>query len=932
MATESKQTREEMPKTYNPAAVEGPTYERWEESGAFTPPPPPTAGKLADGPFDRAQDRQTGKEPYSVIMPPPNLTGELHLGHAMMDTVEDILVRWRRMQGRSTLWLPGVDHAAIAVHTLIERQLAEEGLTRRDIGREAFLARTWEFVNRNRKRIFEQHKRLGISADWTRERFTMDPGPALAVRTIFVQLFEKGLIYRGNRLINWCPGCQSALSDLEVDHIDEDSFLWHVKYPLIDKAGKDTGEFITIATTRPETIMADTAIAVHPGDERYAHLRGAKARVPVINREIPIIEDEAIDPAFGSGALKVTPGHDQTDFEIGERHGLPIVNVMNPDGTLNEEAGPYAGVDRFEARKRIVADLKAQGLLEREEPYRHSIGVCERCGSVVEPLMSEQWFVAMSKEYEKNGARRSISGDALKAVIEGWTGPSGKTTQIKMVPERHTKVYQNWLENIRDWCISRQLWWGHRIPVWYCDNEHMTVAVEDPTKCATCGSTEIEQDEDTLDTWFSSALWPFSTLGWPEETQDLRYFYPTSVMETGYDIIFLWVARMIMMGIFATDEAPFEWVYFHGTVRDDQGQRMSKSKGNGVDPEVLIDRYGSDAVRFKLITAGGTGNDQRLEEQRIEAARNFANKLWNASRFVLSQLEPGEIVPALDPSLQSMLPTEDRWILSRLERLTGEADRLMERFELGEAGREIEEFVWDELCDWYLEIAKVRERSGDEASPLPVLVHVLDACLRLLHPYMPYVTEEIWSGSGDLRGHLPDAGSDLVMTATYPAPADVWRDEDAEREISLVLDIVRAVRNIRRERGIDAGSWIEAYVVADGAMAKHGPTIEQLARVRPLRIIANRAAAPSESVATAVLAGALVVLPLAGLFDFEAERAKLQKQRAEDQAQVERLETQLRNDKFTSGAPAQVVADVRERLQAALGRIEGLEARLAELQ
>ncbi|HLF72297.1 MAG TPA: valine--tRNA ligase [Dehalococcoidia bacterium] len=924
MATESKQTREEMPKAYNPAAVEGPTYRRWEESGAFTPPEPPPAGKLADG--------QTGKEPYTIVMPPPNLTGELHLGHALGDSIEDLLVRWRRMQGRPALWLPGVDHAAIAVHTLIERQLSEEGLSRRDIGREAFLERTWEFVRKNRARIAEQHKRLGDSADWSRELFTMDPGPALAVRTIFVRLFEKGLVYRGNRLINWCPGCQSALSDLEVDHVDEDSFLWHVKYPLIDMAGKDTGEFITIATTRPETIMADTAIAVHPGDGRYTHLRGAKARVPVINREIPIIEDEAIDPEFGSGALKVTPGHDQTDFEIGERHGLPIVNVMQPDGTLNEEAGPYAGVDRFEARKRIVADLKAQGLLEREEPYRHSIGVCDRCGSVVEPLMSEQWFVAMSKEYEKNGATRSISGDALKAVSEGWTGPSGKTTQIKMVPERHTKVYQNWLENIRDWCISRQLWWGHRIPVWYCEDEHMTVAVEDPTKCATCGSTEISQDEDTLDTWFSSALWPFSTLGWPEETQDLRYFYPTSVMETGYDIIFLWVTRMIMMGIFATDEAPFEWVYFHGTVRDDRGQRMSKSKGNGVDPEVLIDRYGSDALRFKLITAGGTGNDQRLEEPRIEAARNFANKLWNASRFVLSQLEPGETVPALDPSQQAMLPTEDRWILSRLERLTGEADRLMERFELGEAGREIEEFVWDELCDWYLEIAKVRQRSDDEVSPLPVLVHVLDACLRLLHPFMPYVTEEIWSGSGDLRGHLPDPGSELVMTAAYPAPADAWRDEAAEREIGLVLDIVRAVRNIRRERGIDAGTWIDAYVVADGAMAKHGPAIEQLARVRPLRIVANRAAAPSESVATAVLAGALVVLPLAGLFDFEAERAKLQKQRAEEQAQVERLETQLRNDKFTSGAPAQVVADVRERLEAARGRIDGLEARLAELQ
>ncbi len=897
-----------MPKAYNPAAVEASIYQRWEQSGAFTP-------QVDDA-----------KEPFTVIMPPPNLTGELHLGHAMMDTVEDILVRWRRMQGRSTLWLPGVDHAAIAVHTLIERQLAAEGLSRRDIGRAAFLERTWDFVNKNRARIFEQHKRLGISADWTRERFTMDPGPAKAVRTIFVDLYEKGLIYRGNRLINWCPGCQSALSDLEVDHVELSSFLWHVRYPLLDAQEKETGEFITIATTRPETIVADSAIAVHPDDERYKHLQGTKARLPIIGRPLPIIPDDAIDPVFGTGALKVTPGHDPVDFEIGERHGLPLISAIAPDGRMNNEAGPYDGMDRFAARDAIVADLREQGLLVKEEPYTHAVGVCDRCGSVVEPLMSEQWFVAMNQQYDTlpDGTPRSLAGDALRAVREGWTNPDGKTTQVKMVPERHTRVYENWLENIKDWCISRQIWWGHRIPVWYCDTcGEMTVAVEDPKACANCGGEALIQDEDTLDTWFSSALWPMSTLGWPDDTADLRYFYPTSVMETGYDIIFLWVARMIMTGIYAMNDVPFEHVYFHGTVRDDQGQRMSKSKGNGVDPLVLASRYGSDALRYKLVTAGGTGNDQRLEEPRMEAARNFANKLWNVSRFILPYLEQGQRAEALDPAAKDARPVEDRWILSRLERLVANADRLMERFELGEAGREIQEFIWDEFCDWYVEIAKTRLRSDGGDSPLPVLVHVLDTCLRLLHPYMPYVTEEIWSGTGNVRSHLPEADAEMIMLAAYPQPSEVWRDDAAEREMALVLDIVRSVRNLRRERHIDAGRWIETYVLMGAAMSRHTAAIENLARVRPLHIIAERGEAPAEGVATAVLDGAQVILPLAGLFDFTAERANLEKQRAQAQAAVTSSQAQLSNERFTANAPAEVVAAARERLEAAAGTSRG---------
>jgi valyl-tRNA synthetase len=914
MAT-TEQTREEMPKAYNPASVEARIYKRWEDSGAFTP------------------SIDHGKEPFSIIMPPPNLTGELHLGHAMMDTVEDILIRWRRMQGRPALWLPGVDHAAIAVHTLIERQLAAEGLSRHDIGREAFLERTWEFVNRNRARIFEQHKRLGISTDWSRERFTMDPGPAKAVRTIFKDLYDKGLIYRGNRLINWCPRDESALSDLEVDHEEEQSFLWHVRYPLVDGSGQDTGEYVTIATTRPETIVADTAIAVHPDDERYKRLLGSKARVPTTGREIPIIADEAVDPTFGAGALKVTPGHDPTDFEIGERHNMPIVTAIAFDGSMNEEAGPYAGMDRFAARDAIVADLKAQGLLVKEEPHTHSIGHCSRCGAIVEPLLSEQWFVAMTKVYG-DGANgpRSLAGDALKAVVDGWIGPDGTKKQIKIVPDRHAKVYVNWLENIRDWCISRQIWWGHRIPVWYCDScGEMTVAIEDPTSCEHCGSGQVRQDEDTLDTWFSSALWPFSTLGWPADTEDLRYFYPTTVMETGWDILFFWVARMIFMGIFAMGEIPFEWVYLHGMVRDDNGEKMSKSKGNVVDPVLLVDRYGSDAARFKLVTAGGTGNDQRLEEPRIEAARNFANKLWNASRFVLSNLDAGERVSPVDHAAKAFLPVEDRWILSRLEGLVENADRLLERFELGEAGREMHEFLWDEFCDWYLEMAKIRLRSGEGPSPMPVLVHALDTCLRLLHPYMPYVTEEIWSGSGDLRSHLADEQRAQLVVSDYPRSTQQWRDAAAEGEMSLVLEIVRAVRNLRRERGIDAARWLEAYVVSEAPLGHHAAAIETLARVRPLHIVPAVVDAPSDSVATAILDGASVVLPLAGLFDSTAERATLEKQRAEAQQQVESLERQLANESFTARAPEKVVAEARERLEAARTRLAGLDGRLKEL-
>jgi len=927
-----------MPKAYQPAEVEGRLYRMWEEAGYFTPQGDP------------------GKEPFVIIMPPPNLTGELHLGHALTDTVEDILIRWHRMRGEPALWLPGIDHAAIAVHVLVERDLASEGLTRHDIGREAFLERVWEFVNKSRARIFDQHRRLGASADWTRERFTMDPGPTRAVRTAFYQLYQSGLIYRGERLINWCPRCQTALSDLEVDHEERDGHLWHVRYPLIDGAGKETGEFITIATTRPETIVADVAIAVSPEDERYRHLVGGKARLPIIGRELVIVADEAIEKEFGTGALKVTPGHDQLDFEIGQRHALPIVNAINPDGTMNDEAGPYVGMDRLACREAIVRDLDQQGFLVKTEPYRHAVGTCDRCGTVVEPLISEQWFVAVNKEYAPG---RSLASEALQVVNDG---------HIRFLPPRFTKIYTSWMENIRDWCISRQLWWGHRVPVWYCDARlpdgqacGATIVpppeIETPSACEQCGGTSLRQDEDTLDTWFSSGLWPISTLGWPEDTEDLRRFYPTTVMETAYEIIFFWVARMIMMCQFALIDReedvrrriPFRFVYLHGLVRDDEGAKMSKTRGNVVDPLSLMERYGTDAVRFALVTAAGTGQDQRLQEEKMEAGRNFANKLWNAARFVVMQLDGSARVAAPSLADRASLPAEDRWILSRLDRLLGEVDRLLTEFQLNEAGHRIYDFLWGDYCDWYVEMAKVRLREepgtrnqeqGGVADagprpptpdPRPVLVHVLETGLRLLHPYMPFVTEELWQR---LRPFLADAPSEALIVAPFPVSDPSWRDEDTERDVDGVIEIVRAIRNIRSEKRVEAGRYIEAFVVANdarGAIEAGAPYIEALARVRPLRIVSDAGDAPRDGVATAVLPHAQAVVPLAGLLDTGAERSRLEKEIEEAEAYLRRVEAKLGNEQFRSKAPREVVAAEEGRLADARTRVEGLRRALVEL-
>ncbi|MCH8064258.1 MAG: valine--tRNA ligase [Chloroflexi bacterium] len=924
MPAETGSSGSAMPKTYDPAAVERRLYQMWEDGGYFSP------------------SEESEAKPFSIIMPPPNLTGELHIGQALTDTVEDILIRWHRMRGEPALWLPGIDHAAIAVHTLVERDLAAEGLTRFDIGREKFLERVWAFVNESRTRIFDQHKRLGASADWSRERFTMDPGPARAVRAVFHKLYQKGLIYRGERLINWCPGCETAISDLEVRHQDEQVSLWHVRYPMAEGDGS-----ITIATTRPETIVADTAIAVHPEDERYAALVGKAVRLPIIGRELPIVADDAIDRSFGTGALKVTPGHDIVDFEIGQRHNLPIVNAIAKDGTMNEEAGPYAGMDRFKCREAIVRDLDEQGYLVKTERHQHSIGHCERSDTIVEPLISEQWFVAVNKEYEPN---KSLAGEALRVVNDGL---------IQFAPRRFARDYTNWMENIRDWCISRQLWWGHRIPVWYCGNcDAVTVPppeIERPERCDGCGSAELRQDEDTLDTWFSSALWPCSTLGWPDDTEDLRRFYPTTVMETGYDIIFFWVARMIMMGLFCMNEErerieekiPFRFVYLHGMVRDDDGKKMSKTKGNVVDPIVLIEKYGTDALRYSLITGGGTGQDQRLWEEKVEAGRNFANKLWNAARFVIMQLGDDDVGAIREsPSLadRAQLPAEDRWILSRLDRVVEEVERLLGEFQLNEAARRIYDFLWGDYCDWYVELAKVRlreqgtvnEEEGTAAAgtrpvahdPRPVLVHVLDTGLRLLHPYMPFVTEELWQR---LKPYMAEAPTEALIAAPFPQAEMAWRDEEAERQIDEVIEIVRAIRNIRSQKRVEPARYIEAFVVTTESLDGVRPHIEALARVQPLRIVSDTAGAPSEGAATAVLAHAQVVVPLAELLDADAERSRLSKEIEETETYLTRLHGKLSNEQFRSKAPREVVAAEEARQAEAQTKLAGLQRALAEL-
>ena len=887
-----------IPKTYDPHAVEERLYRFWEESGLFHAEADPS------------------KEPFTIILPPPNVTGVLHIGHALTAAVEDALIRRRRMQGYSALWLPGTDHAATATQVVVEREIAKEGLTKEGLGRERFLEKVWEWVELSKNRITQQHKALGVSFDWARECFTMDPGPSRAVRATFVNLYNKGLIYRGESLVNWSPGLLSAISDLEVEHREVEGHLWRMRYPLEDGSGH-----VTIATTRPETYLGDTAVAVHPDDARFAGLVGKNVVLPIIERPIPIVADEAVEAGFGAGALKVTPAHDPTDFEIGARHGLPMINIMNPDGTINEHGGPFAGQDRFEARDNIVAEFERLGLLDGIEPHTHSIGHCQRSGAVVEPLISKQWFVKVGSHDDPD----SIAGRAYRAVVDG---------DIKIVPERFTKVYTNWMENIRDWTISRQLWFGHRIPVWHCGAcDGMTVGMDDPTACSACGDADIEQDPDVLDTWFSSGLWPHSTLGWPDDTDDFRHFYPTSVLETGYDILFFWVARMIMLGIENTGDVPFRTVYLHGIIRDASGEKMSKMKGNIVDPLDTIQEYGADALRFALTTGSSPGNDSRLTTQKLESSRNFANKMWNASRFVLGAVDAAG---GVDPAIPGDLPPEDRWVLSRLQRTVENVGRMMDDLQIGEAQREIHEFLWSEYADWYIELAKIRLRRVDDGgvSPLPVLVHVLETTMRLLHPFMPFVTEEIWQ---NVVRRLPadDARPPSIVTAPYPEPDLARIDEAAEGEIGLVIQIVQAVRNTRAELKADPRRGIEVIVEAPtehDIVERNRTAIEVLARAEPLRVYGDGEQAPAADQArVAVLGETRVIVPMAGFVDLDAERERLGKERTDLAKLIANLEQRLANENFTSKAPAAVVEKERGRLAEYETRVAGLDERLREL-
>lgn len=910
----------DMPKTYDPAASERRIYDWWEQSGFFKPE---IAGPDA--------------KPFVISIPPPNLTGELHLGHAMFVSLEDLMIRYKRMRGYAALWVPGYDHAGIATQLQVEKMLAREGIKRQDLGREEFLRRTWAWKEKYGGHIVRQLRRLGASCDWDRMRFTLDEGLSRAVREAFVRLYRMGLIYRGEYLVNWSPGLQTAVSDLEVEYSEEDATMYYFKYPI---AGADLADgpgkgYIPVATVRPETILGDTAVAVHPDDERFRHLIGATCLVPILKRPIPVIHDTYVDMAFGTGALKITPGHDPNDFVIGQRHGLPIVSMLDKDARVSEAGGPYAGLDRFECRKRLWADMAAAGLTIKTEPYRTQIPRSQRGGEIVEPMVSTQWFVKM----------KPMALMGLEAVRSG---------RITIVPERFTKVYYNWLENIRDWCISRQLWWGHRIPAWYCaDCRGVTVAKTDPDRCQHCGSSHIVQDEDVLDTWFSSGLWPFSTLGWPDDTADLRRYYPTTVMETGYDILFFWVARMIMQGLMYTNDIPFETVYLHGLVRDDQGRKMSKTTGNVLDPIAVLDgarpdelgdyvrtqypdgipAMGADALRFTLLTGSTPGNDMNLSLQRVEGNRNFTNKIWNAVRFVLSQLEAGAWQPETGSQLPaSSLQLPDRWILSRLAATVTDCTRLMDSFQYGEAGRLAYEFFWSEYCDWYLEIAKIALYRGDaeaKARALATLVRVLDDALRLLHPFIPFVTEETW---GYLKQAIGDANWPAGLIVA-PWPTAGPRDAAAEADMTLVMDIIRAVRNARSEYNVPPGQTIAALISAgerEALLREQAEVLCALARLNPARLtIAGHLDAPAQSI-TLVTGAVSTYLPLAGLVDLAAERARLAKELTETETQIARSE-QLLAGPFAQRAPANVVQRERDKQAELRARAQRLRARLADV-
>lgn len=859
-----------IPKVYDPKTFEKKWYAYWEKNRLFH------------------AEVEPQKTPYSIVIPPPNVTGQLHMGHAMDNTLQDILIRWRRMQGYNALWMPGCDHAGIATQAKVEEALREEGLTRYDLGREKFLERVWVWKEKFGNRIMSQLRSLGSSCDWERERFTMDEGCSRAVREVFVSLYEEGLIYQGTRITNWCPRCHTALSDIEVEHETEAGHLWHLRYRFAD-----SDDYVEIATTRPETMFGDTGVAVHPEDVRYREMVGRTLILPIANRQIPLFADEYVDPTFGTGAVKVTPAHDPNDFDMGKRHGLEQIKVIENDGTMGEGAGRYAGMDRYACRKALVKELAALGVLVGTEEHEHAVGHCSRCHTTVEPLVSKQWFVKMA----------SLAKPAIEVVREG---------RIRFVPERFTKIYENWLENIRDWCISRQLWWGHRIPAWYCDDcGKVSVSRTDLTACPACGSSHLHQDEDVLDTWFSSALWPFETMGWPEKTPELQQFYPTRTLVTGYDIIFFWVARMVMMGLKFGGDIPFHHVFIHGLVRDSQGRKMSKSLGNGIDPVEVIDKYGADTLRFMLVTGNTPGNDMRFYWARVEAARNFANKLWNASRFMLMNLQGFDrsFVPKAEDYTLA-----DRWILSRYARTSAVVTENLEKFELGEAARAIYEFIWGEFCDWYIELVKPRlyaEEGDSRRTAQYVLGYVLERTLRLLHPFMPFITEEIWQ-------HIPHEGKS-IMTAPWPTGEETWLDKENEASMAAIMEVIKAIRNMRAEVNAAPGKKSEAILhFSDAAQqavfTANDGYLHALAEADPVTILSLTAERP-ENAMTAAAGGVEIYLPLKGLIDMEKETARLSKELDGLTKEIARTEGKLANEKFVTKAPVAVVAKEREKLQ-----------------
>ena len=876
---------ENLEKTYNPKAIEAKLYEKWCDNKYF------------HAEVDRS------KKPFTTVMPPPNITGKLHMGHALDNTLQDILIRYKRMQGYNALWIPGTDHAAISTEVKVTNQLKEEGIDKKELGREKFLERTWQWKEEYAGTIEGQLKKLGVSCDWDRERFTMDEGCSKAVEEVFIKLYNEGYIYKGSRIINWCPVCKTSLSDAEVEHEEQDGFFWHIKYPIVG-----TDDYLEIATTRPETLLGDTAIAVHPDDERYKDIVGKMCKLPLTDREIPIVADYYVDKEFGTGAVKITPAHDPNDFEVGKRHNLPEINIMNDDATINEQyGGKYAGMDRYEARKAMVADLEEQGYLVKVVPHSHNVGTHDRCHTTVEPMIKQQWFVKMEE----------LAKPAIEAIKNG---------DLRFVPERFNKIYLHWLENIRDWCISRQIWWGHRIPAYYCDEcGEVVVGHGAPEKCPKCGCTHFTQDEDTLDTWFSSALWPFSTLGWPDQTEDLDYFYPTDVLVTGYDIIFFWVIRMVFSGYAHTGKAPFHTVFIHGLVRDSQGRKMSKSLGNGIDPLEVIEKYGADTLRFMLITGNTPGNDMRFYWERVEATRNFANKIWNASRFALMNMEGYDA-----EAKQAPYTLADQWILSRLQHTVKDVTELLGRFELGEAGRLIYDFIWSEVCDWYIELAKPRLYNKEDpearATAQHVLAEVLTSAMKLLHPYMPFITEEIYQC-------LPHE-SNSIMIAPWPIVDERLFDDKAETGMTAIMESIKAIRNMRAEVNAAPGKKVPAILLVNAELREiveaNKNYINLMGSIDEL-IIDDIGAGKPENAMAAVIAGIEVYLPLAGLIDVEKETQRLNKELESMDKEIKRVTGKLNNAGFLAKAPADVVEKEKAKAEELSGKMEAVKERLTYL-